>query len=193
MILRNIAIQDRRTVSMKYVIRTVLLILIAVLAYFTYESIAAPIRYAKEVTKKEAKVIAKLKVLRDGQLAYKDENGKFAGNFEDLLNFMENGIMTVTIQTGSKDDSTTVFESKKMEVSVKDSLFKDVDIRNLRYVPGYDTIEFKIAAGDLKKNNVIVPVFEIKDPKPFSKEREAKNDPLKVGSIYDVNYNGNWK
>ena len=61
---------------------------------------------------------------------------------------------------------------------------------------GFHTVyhrAFKIAAGDLKKNNVVVPVFEIKDPKPYSKEREAKNDPLKVGSIYDVNYNGNWK
>ena len=97
----------------KYVIRTLLLILIAVLAYFTYESIAAPIRYAKEVTEKEAKVIAKLKVLRDGQLAYKGEKGEFAGNFDDLLNFMEHGQMTVTIQTGSKDDTTTVFKSEK--------------------------------------------------------------------------------
>ena len=177
----------------KYVIRTLLLILIAVLAYFTYESIAAPIRYAKEVTEKEAKVIAKLKVLRDGQLAYKDEKGEFAGNFDDLLNFMEHGQMTVTIQTGSKDDTTTVFKSETMKVGVRDSLFKQVDILNLRYVPGHDTLQFKIAAGDLKKNNVVVPVFEIKDPKPYSKEREAKNDPLKVGSIYDVNYNGNWK
>ena len=177
----------------KYVIRTLLLILIAVLAYFTYESIAAPIRYAKEVTEKEAKVIAKLKVLRDGQLAYKGEKGEFAGNFDDLLNFMEHGQMTVTIQTGSKDDTTTVFKSETMKVGVRDSLFKQVDIRNLRYVPGHDTLQFKIAAGDLKKNNVVVPVFEIKDPMPYSKEREAKNDPLKVGSIYDVNYNGNWK
>lgn len=178
---------------MKYVIRTVLLLLIAFLAYTTYESVAEPLRYAEEVKKKEAKVIAKLKVLRDGELAYKDVNGKFAGNFDDLLNFMENGKMIVSIQSGSKDDSTTVFTSSKMEISVKDSLFKNVDIPKLRFVPGQDTLQFTIAAGELKKNNVVVPVFEIKDPKPFSKEREAKNDPLKVGSIYDVNYNGNWK
>ncbi len=177
---------------MKYVIRLVLLALIAVLAYFTYESIAEPVRYEREVAIKEEAVIEKLKTLRDGQIAYKDQNGKFSGDFNDLLNFMENGQMKVLIQQGDKDDSTTVYKVEEILVSVKDSLFKDIDVPNLRYVPFNDTIQFLIAAGEIKKNNVTVPVFEIKDPAPFNRERAKKNNPLKVGSIFDVSYNGNW-
>ncbi|MDB4107432.1 hypothetical protein OAD66_01470 [Bacteroidia bacterium] len=177
---------------MKYVIRVVLLALIAVLTYYTYESIAEPVRYEKEVAIKEEAVIEKLKTLRDGQIAYKDQNGKFSGDFNDLLNFMENGQMKVLIQQGDKDDSTTVYKVDEILVSVKDSLFKDIDVPNLRYVPFNDTLQFLIASGEIKKNNVTVPVFEIKDPAPFNRERSKKNDPLKVGSIFDVNYNGNW-
>ncbi len=142
---------------------------------------------------REDAVIEKLKVLKEGQLAFKDENGKFADNFDDLLNFMENGQKKILIQSGSADDSTTVVETSEKMVSIKETLFPDVNIEKLRYVPFHaDSVQFKIAAGEINKNNVTVPVFEIKDPKPFSKERQKKDNPLKVGSIFDVNYNGNW-
>ena len=177
---------------MKYSIRIGLLVIIAILSYYTYESIAEPIRYQKQVDIKERAVIEKLSILRDGQLAYRETKGKFAGDFDELLGFMENGQLKVLIQEGDKDDSTTVYKVEEYFVSVKDSLFSDIDVPNLRYVPFKDTLQFHIAAGEIKKNAVTVPVFEISDPEPFSKERKKKNDPLKVGSIFDANYSGNW-
>ncbi len=177
---------------MKYAIRVVLLIAIVGLVYLTTKSILDPIKYAEEVEVREGEVVTKLKTLRDGQLIYKDQHGEFANSFDTLLNFMENGKMKVLIQEGDKDDSTTVYKVSEEMVSVKDSLFKDVDIPNLRFVPRNDTLQFEIAARVIKKNNVSVPVFEIKDAEPFNKERIKENDPLKVGSISDVNYNGNW-
>lgn len=177
---------------MKYVIRVILLAAIVFLTYKVAMSIIEPIRYAEEVEKREAKVVEKLKILRDGQLTYKDVHGEFSNSMDTLLDFMQNGEMTVLIQQGDKDDSTTVYRVEEQMVSVRDSLFRDVDIANLRYVPGHDTLQFIMQAATVKKNNVSVPVFEIKDPAPFSKERIKEKDPLKVGSIYDVNYNGNW-
>jgi hypothetical protein len=177
---------------MKYAIRIALLIIIAVLSYLTFNTVYSDIKYEEEVSEKEAAVIKKLELLRDGQIAYKDEKGKFAGNFPDLLEFMENGEMRVLIQEGDKDDSTTVFTTTEMMVSIKDSLFREVNIAQLKYVPFHDTLQFKIAAGEIKKNSVTVPVFEIVDPMPFSKDRKKKKKPLQVGSVYEVNYNGNW-
>jgi hypothetical protein len=179
-------------VTMKYSIRIGLLVIIAVLGWKLIQSIAEPIRYQKQVDIKEKAVIEKLSILRDGQLAYRDNKGEFAGNFSDLLDFMENGQLKVLIQEGDKDDSTTVYKVEEYFVSVKDSLFSDVDVPNLKYVPFKDSLQFKIASGEIKKNAVTVPVFEISDPEPFSKERRKKNDPLKVGSIFDANYSGNW-
>lgn len=178
---------------MKYVIRILLLVIIISLAFFTYDSVNSDIKYTAEVKVKEKAVIEKLKVLKEGQLAFKEQNGKFADNFNELLDFMQNGQRKILIQSGSADDSTTVVEISEKFVSIKETLFADVNIPKLRYIPFHaDSVEFKIAAGEINKNNVTVPVFEIKDTKPFSVERQKKNNPLKVGSIYDVNYNGNW-
>jgi len=178
---------------MKYVIRIALLIIIAVLAYLNYNTVDSDIKYAEEVEVREDAVIAKLKTIKEGQLAYKDEYGKFADNFDDLLDFMQNGQRKIVIQSSSEDDSTTVVTRTEKLVSVKETLFPDVDVPKLKYIPFHaDSVEFDIAAAEIKKNNVTVPVFQVTDPKPFSKERQDKSEPLKVGSIYDVNYNGNW-
>lgn len=177
---------------MKIAIRILLFAIVVVLGYLTVESVLAPIRYAEEVEKKEALVIEKLKIIREAQMAYLDENGRFTASFDTLVDFMHNGKMSVTIEYGSKDDSTTTFRRETVEIPVKDSLFKDVDIDNIRYVPLYDTLEFEMGANTIVKNNVTVPVFQVLDPKPFSKERQENNDPLKVGSLYEVNYKGNW-
>ena len=193
MILRNIANQDIPIIKMKYVIRIVLFVIIATLAYLNFNTVDSDIKYTAEVEMRENAVIEKLSVLKEGQLAYKYENKMFADNFDDLLDFMENGQKKIIIQSGSADDSTTVVEISEKLVSVKELLFSDVDIAKLRYLPFHaDSVEFKIASGEIDKNNVTVPVFEIKDTKPFSKDRQKNDNPLKVGSIFEANYNGNW-
>ncbi|NNJ56012.1 MAG: hypothetical protein HKP14_07760 [Bacteroidia bacterium] len=179
---------------MKYVIRVVLLIAIAVLAYLTYNSIAEPVRYAKQVEKNEQLVIDKLSVIRDAQVAFRQENNRFTASFDTLIDFMQNGKMKIIVQYGSEDDSTTVYRTEEEFIPIKDSLFKDVDIENIRYVPLLDDkTEFIMNAKTIVSNNATVPVFEVIDPQPFSRERKAENNPLKVGSIVEVNYRGNWK
>lgn len=177
---------------MKYVIRIVLVLLIAFLIYKTYNSIAEPVKYEKEVIVKEQAVINKLKVIREAEMAYRDVHGEFTGNFDTLIDFMKNGQLKVLIAYGDRDDSTTQFQQKIELVSVRDSLFKNVDIDNIRYVPGKDTMQFKIEAGEITKNNVPVPVFQVTDPDPFSKTRIKEKDPLRVGNMYDADYSGNW-
>lgn len=177
---------------MKYVIRAVLVVVICVLAYLTYDGIAEPVRYAKEVAIKEQAVIDRLKIIRDGQIVYKDQTGRFTASFDTLIDFMKNGKIKMMIEYGDADDSTTVFKAEEKLVNVRDTLFRDLDLDNIRYVPFYDTLQFIMQADVITKNNVAVPVFQVTDPKPFDRERQAKNDPLRVGSIYEVDYNGNW-
>lgn len=177
---------------MKYAIRGILLIIVAGLTYLTYESIAEPIRYNKEVAIREQAVIEKLKVIRTAEMAYRDQHGEFTGNFDTLIDFMQHGDLKILVEYGDKDDSTTVYRTEEVFVSVKDSLFPDVDIAAIRYVPYHDTLQFKLQADRIKSNNLMVPVFQAEDPNPFSKERKENNDPLRVGSIFEVNYNGNW-
>lgn len=188
--MRNIAKNPKS--EMKYVIRILLLAVIVFLGYLTYNTVAKDVKYAEEVVEEEQKVIDKLKVIRDAELAFREVRGEFTGNFDTLINFMKNGQLKVLIAYGDRDDSTTVFEQRIELVSVRDSLFKDVDIDNIRYVPGHGDLEFKLEAGTIEKNNVPVPTFQCTDPEPFSEERRENSNPLRVGNLYDADYSGNW-
>ena len=97
-------------------------------------------------------------------------------------------------------------------VPVKDSLFKNSDryktMINLPEDAGEPGSKFKMEAGFVERNNVKVPVFEIKvdkdvvlydqDKDLITQEKEVVsvdgvNGPsLKVGSMDEVNTNGNW-
>ncbi len=177
---------------MKYVIRIVLVAVIALLAYLTYNSIAQPVKYAKEVILKEQAVVDQLKIIREAQLAYKEVNGNFTASWDTLVNFMQNGELKVVSAFGDQDDSTTVFRQSISFVSVRDSLFADVDIDNIRYVPGKDTLQFTMDAGEIEQNGVMVPVFQVTDPEPYSRERVKEKNPLRVGDMTLADYSGNW-
>jgi hypothetical protein len=178
---------------MKYAIRIALVIIIAVMSYFLYDGIQKPIRYAAEVEAKEAVVKEKLLNLREAQLLFNDVHKRFASTYDSLENFILEGQIEVTVEFGDKDDTTTVYRVEKMVKNVKEEKYADFtedEIRSWKYVPEQDTLTFKLETDFIKKNNILVPVFQITDPKPFAKERA--DNPLKVGSIYDINYSGNW-
>ena len=177
---------------MKIAIRIALLVVIGVLAYFTFQSIAKPVKYQKQVIEKEQEVVDRLKVIRDGQLAYKDVHGYFTADFDTLINFMKDGQLKVIRAFGDRDDSTTVFRQIIVEVSVYDSLFSGMDVDQVRYVPGRDDLEFEMDAGNIEQNGVYVPVFQVTDPDPFSEDRRIKNKPLRVGNMFVADYSGNW-
>ena len=123
-------------------------------------------------------VIKKLKDIRAAQDAYLRINGKYADNFDQLTNFIENAQFTITSQ---RDTSWTAFDKTfNIEVmrqgvridtlgyvKVKDSLFKDSDrYKTLRYVPKFTKDEapllFTMKTGEIKdKNNVVSSVFEV--------------------------------
>ena len=95
-------------------------------------------------------------------------------------------------------------------VSVKDSLFKTSNhYKNMMNVPvGEEGAKFKMQAGFLEQNNIKIPVFEAVVKKSVLLNDQSKDliiqenqvvsvdgvngDALKVGSMDEVNTNGNW-
>ena len=96
-------------------------------------------------------------------------------------------------------------------VSVKDSLFGfDTRYQNMMFVPFSENIEtkFDLDAGYLDQNGIDIPVFEAKVDKRvilydqainlILKENEVQSvdgvngSALKIGSMNEVNTNGNW-
>ena len=95
-------------------------------------------------------------------------------------------------------------------VSVKDSLFKNSNrYKTMMNVPvGKPGEKFKLQAGFIEQNDIKIPVFEAsvkKDVILFDQDRDmviqenqvvsvdgVNGDALKVGSMDEVNTNGNW-
>lgn len=152
-------------------VKRILILVLAVvagwLAYVLYDSIMDPIRFdnLKEVRYNAA--IAKLKDIRTAQVAYRSENKKYASTFDSLINFLKTGNFQVIRQIGSLDDSAAVAEGRvrrdTIVVSVRDSLFRGINVDSLRYVPFTSHgEEFTLDAGDLRTaSKVVVPVFEV--------------------------------
>ena len=177
---------------MKYIIRIALLAIIIFLGYKIIHSVLDPIKQAEELEAKEKAIVKRLKVIRQAQLAYRDVNERFTSSFDTLIDFMKNGELRVLTAYGDKDDSTTVFRQEIRMVSVYDSMFSNIAVDSVRYVPGKGDLEFEIGARFITKNKLKVPVFQVTDPDPDNPERIKEEDPLRVGNLNDVDYNGNW-
>jgi hypothetical protein len=179
---------------MNNVLKIVLAVLAVLLTYMVYNSVQSEIEYQEDVARIEGVKIEKLTLIRDAQMAYRDKYGKFTNKEVELLTFIKQDSFIVKRQFGDKDDSTTVFKEITFKVSVRDSLFRDVMIDSLLYVPPADTVKFKMYSSTIEQNNVTVPVFKVEDPYPFSRERSNKKNPnpLAVGSLSEADYSGNW-
>jgi hypothetical protein len=161
----------------KPVLNILLWILIAFLGYQTYMSVYTPIKFNKLKNKRYVAVIESLKDIRDAQLAHKAVTGNFAGNFDNLIKFIDTAEFTIVQRKDSSVldvEMTKRFGNVEMYkdivvidtlgfVSVKDTLFKN----STRYktmmnvpIPGKDDAKFDLKSGFIMQNDVKIPVFE---------------------------------
>lgn len=185
----------------------VLLIPILILGYLLYDGIRGPIVEQRRIAAIEARVIDKLKLLRNIQAGYYSVNGKYAGSWPELIGFINNGKF-LNIQRKEIVDSINAqgVESVRVIIDtlgttpVRDSLFPasaypNFDPSTLPVIPGSGGKQFEIYAGQIERNNVRINVFEIKDTAPVNPERRKKNNEkaLKVGSREEATLAGNWE
>jgi type II secretory pathway pseudopilin PulG len=206
---------------MKTIIQIVLWIACIGFGYLIYNSVNGPIEFKKVKQERFAKVVSKLKDIRNAQEAYKTVTGKYANDFKSLVSFVESGKYTITQQRDSsymEMDKTYGIELLKEVkiidtlgfVSVKDSLFGDDDrYKSLMNVPGATGGEkFEMKSAIIDKGGYKAPVFEAKvkkdvvlgdQPKELLERENAQisveevnGDIIKVGSLEQVSTSGNW-
>ncbi|NDV15819.1 hypothetical protein GO009_07250 [Muricauda sp. TY007] len=206
-------------------VKPVLIILFGILSiylgYKIYHSINAPIEFNKVRNERFAKVINKLKDIRDSQEAYKTVNGKYANDFESLIKFIDTGNYTITTQRDSsfmrydrvyqiEMQQDTIIIDTLGTVKVKDSLFgADDRYKTMMNVPYAQNDEkFEMKADIIDKSGYKAPVFEAKVKKSvvlydqpedlvekensYQSVEEVNGSEIKVGSLTDVSTNGNW-
>jgi len=195
-------------------------VLIAFLAYITYMSVYQEIKFNQLKDKRYRVVIEQLKDIRDAQLTYKEVNGEYAANFDALVKFIDTAQVPITQRrdiTVLDEEKTRLFGGVETFAtmtlidtldyfSVKDSLFGGTDsYKNIMNVAvGKDGSKFKLQAGKLDE----IPVFEAsidkaivldgEDKYLIEKEKQkqsiagVKGPTIKVGSMQEINTNGNW-
>lgn len=206
---------------MKKLITLALWILAMVFGYQIYKSVNAPIEFKKVKQERFQAIVNSLKDIRNSQEAYKSVNNKFAANFDQLVNFVENGNF---ILLQKRDSSYMKFnraygidmleEVQIIDtlgtVAVKDSIFKNSNrYKTMMNVPfaqngekfkmeskiilkgGYKAAVFRAY---IEKNTVLYDQPEdlvAKENSAVSVE-EINGSIIQVGSINDVSLNGNW-
>lgn len=207
---------------MKIVLQIVLWVVIGVLGYLTYNAVYGPVEFNKVRDKRYVDVVEKMKNIRDVELAHREINGEYVGNFEDMIKFIDTAEYVIT----QRKDTTYLDEEYRKTygvdqyiedividtlgfASVKDSIFGTSErYRKIMYIPHTDKKEFEIEAGYLEEDGDSIPVFEVRASKDLIladqnkdlvvQEKQTKSvdgvdgSAIKVGSMKQINTSGNW-
>lgn len=193
----------------------VLPVLIIGIGYAIWSSLQQPVKFNKEREAREKVGIQRLKDIRTLQVAFKGKHGHFTSSIDSLVDYYNNGHITIVKQIGSLDDSLAVAQKKikrdSIQISVKDTLLRraDFNINDLKVIPFSGGKPIIMQALIKQVSGVNVPLFEACMPfndllsgmthqllVNLNAEREeiGKYPGLKVGSVDAPNNNaGNWE
>lgn len=204
---------------MKIVIQIVLTIVIALLGYLLWDSIAEPIRFQKAKKKRDAKVIQRLKDIRTAELAFQEKYDKFTEDWDSLINFVKHDSIFEVIKEGMPPDTLSEKAALEMGLIKRDTvrvlalegLFnEEFHADSLQYVPFTDGEKFDLFSGTYTTSdgNVTVPIFQASTPfttylqglneqqiinLKLERERLNQFEGLKVGTKDEPNnHAGNW-
>ena len=150
-----------------------LILVILVLIVAIYRSLSRPEKFNEVYEARKAEVIQKLSDIRTLQTFYKNEKGSYAGNFDQLKDFWENGKMRVVVKEGNVPDSMTEAQAIKLKLVRRDTVVLNAKEEMIKTLPNLDINTFDlvpysgkeqslIAADTLRAGNVPVQVYEVK-------------------------------
>ena len=190
-------------------------LLIILLVYLVYDSVMQPVRFQKEVDRREAVAIDRLMSIRTLQEVYKESNRRFLSTTDSLIDFYKNGKITIVRQIGSMDDSVAVAEGRvsrdSIEIMVRDTLLKGKGamIDSISFIPFSGGKRIHMESVIRKVSGIEIPLFEATmsyddllrglDRQLVVNLKAEKEDMgqypgLKVGDINNPHNNaGNWE
>ncbi len=157
-------------------IQAVMIIGIVVLTVFIFRSIMRPEKFKMMASDRRDVVVEKLKDIRTAQIAFKNVYGKYANDFDTLIDFLKNGKVPIVAKIGVAPDSLTEAQAIKAGLVKRDTVlvdafgevFKDkpnLDIDDIQYIPYSNKRKFEIHSDIINRGNIKVPVFTVIAPK----------------------------
>lgn len=192
---------------MKVAIQIGLAIVAIILSYFIYSGIQNKIIFQKKAEARREVVQNRLLEVVTAQKEFKNEKGKYANNFAELLDFLHNDSLTIIKAIGNVPDTLTEAQAVEMGIVIRDTSLvpastifpNNFPIDSLEIIPFGDGEKFEMQAGIIEKNKVNVNVFEASAKLQFvynglktKNENVDLEDVLKVGSMTEPITSGNW-
>ena len=106
---------------MKKVVNLVLLCLVIALVYANFSSVNSPLDFDKQRLERDKVVIERLIDIRTAQVEYRAQNGRYAGNFDELINFLKDSMNVVS--------KTYILNDKQLAL-VRDFKIEDTKPKN---------------------------------------------------------------
>jgi len=187
---------------MKYLLAIIFLAGATFFGYKAYDSVKEKLDFDRISEERTQDVVAKLETIRDAQMVYKDNHGKYASSFDSLMHAIKTENINAYIMIGDPNDTTVVSRVDTVSIPIIDSLFKgDMSkVTALMDVPHSDNAKFELEAGSITKNELELPAFEAKTKyKNFFTGLNLRyywqeaNEYIQVGDITDGSTAGNWK
>jgi hypothetical protein len=187
------------------VINLVLILAAVFFGYKIYDSITAPVKFNKIKKQRYAKVIDRLKDIRDAEVAYRTITGNYTDSYDALIRFVDTAQFPIIQQRDSVVKKFDKFRNIEVEeeiiiidtlgfVPVKDSLFKnDNRYKEMMWVPipGREKqVKFELRTGKIDKGEVKLPVFEARVHKKeilYDQPKDLVDQELNVISTEEIN------
>ena len=187
------------------IIKVVLLLVIAVLAYQVWESIQTPVRFNKQKDFRSAYVVQSLKDIRSVQQIYRSLNDTFVPSVDLMVEFLKTAQIPV-VSTVYDPTDTLMVKTISDTIGFKpviDSLFghrSDFKLSEFAFIPFSGGKKFEMDATTINRGGVMVPVFMAVAKKEYYlaglDEAMIKNQMVKdliVGSLEEPSTDGNWE
>ena len=123
-------------------------LLIIGLAFLLFRSINEPVKFNNELKQRSSVAIDQLKDIRTLQVTYKDTYGHYAPVMDSLVDFYNNGKITIMRQIGSEDDSTAVLHTEAVK-------------KGLRNLKGTQLMEKLYELYEKGDNNLIIRIPQL--------------------------------
>ena len=204
--------------KLRWIASLILLALTVFLVYKIYYGIMQPINFNKNKVTKYAKVVNKLKIIRDAEVKYFEVTGKYTKDKAGLIKFIDTAKLaltetkTIVIQENRGGGIVVDVEKRRTDTIGYEPVlkyFKGKDYKEMFKVPGTEGKEFEVEIGTVEKvPGLVVPTFLVKtqkidilkgmDESLVKQELEAiatdqiKGEFVSVGSLEEVSTGGNW-
>ncbi len=188
------------------------------LGYALVDTIKTSIEQEQLIIESEARVIERLKVIREAQKTYQLRYGKYTPNWDSLEQFVKTGVTynvskreivipkdkIRTLATYYLGDSIRTVYDTLGTIPAKNSVFEEgiatFNVDSMRYIPGKGEKQFKmfVEKKPTGKTDIMADYIEVIDPFPVNPERSdeslnRRTKFLRFGSLNEVSTVGNWE